>query len=281
MANDFKLQEGHPVDENLRPIKVGGKSTAIETAQNGNGARVTGDLEVTGTVRGLTTNRIASEASGDITLDAGTITDGNGIQFSMDGTKVGDITGHHSATNLVLYENIGASTDDYFGIGVYANGATTIKTEDDAGADANLHFIIDGHIKVETGAVGFFKQAEQFSDDSIIGSGGTDDTHIDFRQGNKMSLAVTGNITNLNLIFPAVSGNFLLLLTYTGDYTITNYKVYEADESAADGDADVFWPGGNKPDNTSSGVDILSFFYDASASADKCYGVASLAFATP
>ena len=46
--NDVKLQEGHPVDENLRPLKVGGKSTAIETAQHGNGARVNGDLEVTG-----------------------------------------------------------------------------------------------------------------------------------------------------------------------------------------------------------------------------------------
>ena len=48
MANDVKLQEGHPVDENLRPLKVGGKSTAIETAQHGNGARVNGDLEITG-----------------------------------------------------------------------------------------------------------------------------------------------------------------------------------------------------------------------------------------
>ena len=46
--NEIKLQEGHPVDENLRPIKVGGKSTALETAQHGNGARVNGDLEVTG-----------------------------------------------------------------------------------------------------------------------------------------------------------------------------------------------------------------------------------------
>ena len=48
MPNDIKLQEGHPLDENLRPIKVGGKSSAIETAQHGNGARVNGDLEVTG-----------------------------------------------------------------------------------------------------------------------------------------------------------------------------------------------------------------------------------------
>ena len=48
MPNDLKLQEGHPLDENLRPIKVGGKSSAIETAQHGNGARVNGNLEVTG-----------------------------------------------------------------------------------------------------------------------------------------------------------------------------------------------------------------------------------------
>ena len=55
MANDLKLQssEGtHPVDENLRPILVGGKSTAIETAQQGDGVRVSGDLEATGNITG-------------------------------------------------------------------------------------------------------------------------------------------------------------------------------------------------------------------------------------
>ena len=100
MINVVKLQEGHPVDENLRPIKVGGKATAIETAQHGDGARVTGDLEVTGDIRGnikdmvledvtldsLTTNSIIStnlaiDDSGDITLDA----DGGNIYFKDDG----------------------------------------------------------------------------------------------------------------------------------------------------------------------------------------------------
>ena len=56
MPNDVKLQEGHPVDENLRPLKVGGKSTAIETAQHGNGARINGDLEVTGDISGNITD---------------------------------------------------------------------------------------------------------------------------------------------------------------------------------------------------------------------------------
>ena len=79
MANEITLQSEeklHPVDENLRPIKVGGKSTAIETAQHGNGARVNGDLEVTDSITGnIITNSIVSsdltiDDSNDITLDA-------------------------------------------------------------------------------------------------------------------------------------------------------------------------------------------------------------------
>ena len=81
MANDIKLQESHPVDENLRPLKVGGKSTAIETAQHGYGSRINGDLEVTGDIKGnvkdveldLTTinsTDLTIDDSGDITLDA-------------------------------------------------------------------------------------------------------------------------------------------------------------------------------------------------------------------
>ena len=107
MPNDVKLQEGHPVDENLRPIKVGGKSTAIETAQHGNGARINGDLEVTGDITGnikdmvledvtldsLTTNSIVStdltiDDSGDITLDA----DGGEIYFKDDGNTFGKLS---------------------------------------------------------------------------------------------------------------------------------------------------------------------------------------------
>jgi len=94
LPNDVRLQEGHPVDENLRPIKVGGKSTAIETAQHGNGARVNGDLEVTGDITGnvkdvqldltkITSTDLLIDDSGDITLDAG---DGD-IYFKDDGSS--------------------------------------------------------------------------------------------------------------------------------------------------------------------------------------------------
>ena len=138
----------------------------------------------------------------------------------------------------------------------------------------------DGNqVYFKTSCAGFYQVTETFSDDAILSTGGTDDTHIDFRHSNKILLAVTGNITNLNLIFPGVAGNFQLLLTYDGDHTITNYKAYESDESAASGDTDVFWPGGTKPDNTASGIDVLSFYWDNQN--QKCYGVGSLAFATP
>ena len=52
MANDIKLQESHPVDENIRPIKVGGVVSSLEISKTGSGAKVTGDLECTGTING-------------------------------------------------------------------------------------------------------------------------------------------------------------------------------------------------------------------------------------
>ena len=129
-----------------------------------------------------------------------------------------------------------------------------------------------------TSSVGFAPHIETFSDDSIIGSGATDDTHIDFRHGNKVYLSVTGDITNMNLIFPQMNGNFTLLLSYNGDHDITNWKVFIADESAASV-ATVKWPGGTAPATTASGMDIFSFYWDIEP--QTAFGVASLAFATP
>ena len=124
MPNDVKLQEGHPVDENLRPIKVGGKSTAIETAQHGNGARVNGDLEVTGDIKGnikdmvledvtldsLTTNSIVStnltiDDSHDITLDAGG-GDVNILQADLNiPIDKGLFTWHNGGTSILHGDN--------------------------------------------------------------------------------------------------------------------------------------------------------------------------------
>ena len=94
---------------------------------------------------------------------------------------------------------------------------------------------------------------------------------------------MTGDITTINLILPNTSGNFLLVCTTNGDHDVTNWKVWEHDSAAGSTNAasttDVMWAGGSVPAFTSSGVDIVSFYWDADE--QQAYGVASLAFATP
>ena len=46
MPNNVKLQEGHPISSELRPIKVGDESTSLEVAKEN--ARVRGNFENTG-----------------------------------------------------------------------------------------------------------------------------------------------------------------------------------------------------------------------------------------
>jgi len=106
-------------------------------------------------------------------------------------------------------------------------------------------------------------------------------TVVDFRHSNKQNLTFgSGNITNLQLFFPLASGNFQLLVKQdgTGSRTITNYKVYEFDESLADGQTAVKWAGGSNPTLTTDAnhVDILSFYWDADN--EIAYGVATLDF---
>ena len=79
----------------------------------------------------------------------------------------------------------------------------------------------------------------------------------------------------MNLIFPDISGNFLLLVRYTGDHSIDSWKVWKSDATAATA-TNVYWPGGTEPDPTASGRDIFSFYWDAEN--ELCFGVASLDF---
>ena len=107
------------------------------------------------------------------------------------------------------------------------------------------------------------------------GTGGTHYTYIDFRAINKIYLIVTATMNDMNLIFPATSGNFLLNVRYDGDWDIDSWKVWKSDATAATGD-NVFWPGGTEPATTAGGRDIFSFYWDADN--EICYGVASLNF---
>lgn len=107
-------------------------------------------------------------------------------------------------------------------------------------------------------------------------------TPIDFRLGQKTRLELTGDITNVNLRFPNISGNFILVCSANGDHDVTNWKALKHDGSAAT-TGDVMWPGGTKPaftdGSSSDSTDVVSFYWDNTE--EQCYGVASLAFATP
>ena len=172
----MKLQEGQcPPDENLRPIKVGGQATALETAKSGNGARVRGDLEVTGDlevigeVKHINSTDLTIDDAGSISLDVTSGGTTTGLLFKNAGTLIGDLTVHHSATYLSLYENGGASTDDNFDIAVAVNGATTMQTQDSAGTDANLTLDADG-ILILNSVLGRFKAKRAGTEFSVTNS---------------------------------------------------------------------------------------------------------------
>ena len=106
-------------------------------------------------------------------------------------------------------------------------------------------------------------------------------TLVDFRHSNKQFVTFgSGNIASIALYFPLVSGNFVLLLKQdgTGSRTVTNYKVYEFDETVADGSTIVKFAGGSNPTLTTDAnhVDIISFYWDADN--EIAYGVATLDF---
>ena len=231
--------------------------------------------------------------SGDtLQLDANTATEGNGIQLKLAGTQVGDVTGHNSATQFRLYENIGASTDDYFNIAVAANGATTITTVDNASVNGSLAITPDGsltlnsggtkNITLTAGALGCV-EFDGCSAGFDLGAATYDatDTFVRFDQGNKQTLTFgSGNITNLWLRFPTASGNFTLILKQdgSGSRTVTNWKALDYAANGADGSLIVKFAGGSNPTLTTDAnhVDIISFFWDADL--EIAYGVASLDF---
>ena len=160
----MKLQEGHPVDSNLRPVKVGGETTALELSKDD--VRVN-NIHVNGTTK---TNLIKSgdltiDDSGSISLDVTSISSSTGLLLKNAGTLIGDVTTHHSATYLTLYENGGASVNAYITISSGVHGASTISTTDAAGTNADLTLDVDGDITLdsETGVFVAKKGGTQFS----------------------------------------------------------------------------------------------------------------------
>ena len=89
------------------------------------------------------------DADGDIHLDAVLSGVSDNIGLKNAGTIFGAFQVHHSASYFYLYENGGASTDDYLSFSVAEHGASTISTRDNAAAAADLSLVADGDITLD------------------------------------------------------------------------------------------------------------------------------------
>ena len=92
--NDIKIKGGHPISENFSTITVGDQTTCLEISDK-NGARVTGDLFVSGDIIGniadvtfddITTGDIVCDSIkiDNITIDGTEIDLSSGANFTID-----------------------------------------------------------------------------------------------------------------------------------------------------------------------------------------------------
>ena len=156
----------------------------------------------------------------------------------------------------------------------YSSGDLTISGLDKI-ISGSLDFDSSGHINFDGCAAGFTRTT--YADAA--------DVEVDFTTGNKAHLDMTGGSISgtLTLKFPAISGNFVLVVQQDGSTrTINAYATKDAAGNAGNNDGGtagaIRWAGGSAPDLTDGGNkrDVLSFYWDATE--EVCYGVASLNF---
>ena len=220
--------------------------------------------------------------------DAGEYMVGDGTDLSIISSRHLSLITGNDAGNIYLDTGGGSiiirdeqDADDNFKITTTkGTGETILQTVSAASpGDGHLVIIADGFVKFQSCGVGFRKYTATFSSSLIVGDGG-DSTDIDFRLGNKWDLELTGNMGAtdfLNLIFPAVTGNFLLVLAQdgTGSRTVhaDSWVAYQSDGSTkatnaafANGtDGDLRFAGGTAPTLTTTAdkVDIISIYWDS------------------
>ena len=176
-------------------------------------------------------------------------------------------------------------SNDYFAIQLHTDGQTDLVTAN-GGVDTNadLNIIADGEMSLQTATDHHIKLGSGTGFDRSSYDDAADVT-VDFRDSNKAHLDMTGGSISgtLTLQFPAVSGNFVLVVQQDGSArTIAAYATKDAAGNAGNNDGGtggaIRWQGGSVPDLTDGGNkrDILSFYWDATE--EVCYGVASLNF---
>ena len=150
MANEITLGDGHPATEELKPLKVGGKTTSLETAQHGNGARVTGDLEITGDLKCFIDKIVSTASQGlEIQTNNGITFSANNGRFNMESEGVAFAPQHSAYAGMILgYTRIAnnqtGSSDSYIAMDTTLTVLQTVS-----GTDVSVTFIAPPSGKVE------------------------------------------------------------------------------------------------------------------------------------
>ena len=288
LKNIVSLANDSTLESDLKPLKVGQKSTPLEISEselkvngtiNAEAINVNGSAVQTGTDAGATELNELSDvtySSGDLTISSlDTIISGD---LTLDSS--GDITLDAAGGDVnVLQADVRITSTKKLYFDGTSPGTTYI--ENDGRDRLNITCGGDTILLMKEASTG------NFADFGTTGVGFTQfeptynvtDTNVNFNDnGNKGFLTFgSGNITDLNLYFPNVSCNCTLLVKQdgSGSRTITNYKTFDQ----ADGnESAVVWAGGSAPTltTTANKLDILSFYWDNDN--HTAYGVASLNF---
>ena len=227
--NNLILTDNQPAEDNLKNVKAGGVSTALDISKN---KVKTKDLEVDGelTINGAVNGAIRSagdlnlESNGTINLTSSTDSVSNDITLNTGGR---DLTIQNGTEKIIAFSNGGGivptlllyawngNTDDYLSISAAGNnGEMTIQTLDAAGESADLKLDADGDLTLESE-----------SDIIKITCSGTEQarftaTGLNIAQGQKIALDGT---TTEDYIYGDGTDVFIAL----GDSDITTFKETE------------------------------------------------------
>ena len=264
--NSWKLKSASGPDNYAKILVSAYGTMTISTVDNSGGNAGNLNLSPQGNVtmaphgsQGLIILPVTKTVSGQVdssmmiqeTLDMDSGADGSDTHYGIRYDQIQtDLTGWNSVYLMHLTGGDAARTfaiqgDGKVGIGV---------------SDPDEALEVDGNIHVHN-TVYFDTEPSTHVGDGATGA-------IDWRNGNKQKLTMTGTGITINFTNPSGACNLLL-------------KVVQGDGSDVVGtwDGDIKWAGGSAPTlSTGNGeIDILSFYFDGT----NYYGVASLNFATP
>ena len=163
MAN---LETDKLLDKHLKPIKSGEESTSLELATEDNGAKIKGDLHVTGMYEGFHIRELDTD-----------------VHLELEGTRMF----HFNLAGLLTMYQYGEPAN-YFRMGVGTNAATTIATEDGSATAAHITIQPDGDLILDPTSQKTIINAT----DKLYLDGGTE-TYIHETSSDKMEIVVGGD----------------------------------------------------------------------------------------